>query len=393
MKNIFNLNKSTKLTIDKVREVLILGASGSVGKQAFELAIANPDKFKIKAIISGKNVDETIRQGLIAQPEYIVMASAKAAEEVRASVVCKVLWGSTARDEIIALGYDVAITAIPGIDGLEATFKAIAYSKIVAFANKETIIYAGEKLIEEAEKHKTAIIPIDSEHNAIFQILDSIDQDRVEKIILTGSGGPLLNRFDMEKITVEDVLKHPTWNMGKKISVDSSTMMNKALEVIEASYLFGRDIDEIGVIIHPESIIHGMVRLKDGSLLMHSAPADMKLPISYGLNWPYLGSYRNDLDLIKLGKLTFLEPNYEKFPLFKLAIKAAKAGMESRVIMNYGNEIAVNLFLEKKISFKDIYQVVDFVLNANIQFKCGRDIAELKNMTELVKEIIFRKFL
>ena len=393
MKNIFNLNKSISLTKNPLKEILILGASGSVGRQAFELCISNPDKFKIKTLVSGKNVDETIRQALIAQPEYIVMADEVSAEKVRTAVGCKVLWGDSGRDEVISFGYDIAITAIPGIDGLEATFKAIAHSKVVAFANKETIIYAGEKLIEEAEKHKTAIIPIDSEHNAIFQILDGINQSHVEQIILTASGGPLLNRVDMDKVTVEDVLKHPTWNMGKKITVDCATLMNKALEVIEASYLFGRNIDEIEIIVHPESIIHGMVRLKDGSLLMHSAPADMKLPLSYAINWPEVGSFNNNLDLIKVGKFTFLEPSYKKFPLFKLAINAAKKSIESRVIMNYANEIAVNLFLDSKISFKEIYEVVEFALNANIKFQGEKHFSDLRNMTALVKKAIFKRFL
>jgi 1-deoxy-D-xylulose-5-phosphate reductoisomerase len=394
MQNIFDLNKS--IIFDRetgLRQVIILGASGSVGKQTFELCIAHSDKFKIKTLISGQNVEETIRQALIAKPEYIVMANEAAAAKVRESVNCKVLSGDAAKKEIISIGYDIAITAIPGINGLISTFDAIKHAKIVAFANKETIIYAGEKLIEEAQRYNTCIIPIDSEHNAIFQILDGIDQSKVDKIILTASGGPLLNRVDFDQITVEDVLKHPTWNMGQKISVDSATLMNKALEVIEASYLFGRDLDDIDIIIHPESIIHGMVRIKDGSCIMHASAADMKLPIAYALSWPAIGFFSRDLDLSKISKLTFLEPDYNRFPLFKLAINAAKDSVKSRVVMNYANELAVNLFLQRRILFRDIYQIVDFALNIDTPHRDDVSFADLDNIFNQVKSHILNKFL
>ncbi len=393
MKNVFNLNKSISLATNKTRDVIILGASGSVGRQALELCTSNPDKFKIKALISGRNADETIKQALAVNPKYIVMSSKEAAEKVRQSVNCKVLLGDSARDEVISIGYDVAVTAIPGINGLEATFKAIAHSKVVAFANKETIIYSGEKLIEEAEKYKTAIVPIDSEHNAVFQILDGMDQTRVEKIILTASGGPLLHRVDMNKVTVEDVLKHPTWNMGKKITVDCATLMNKALEVIEASYLFGNSLDEIEVIVHPESIIHGMVTLKDGSLLIHGAPADMKLPIAYAINWPEVSTFNKKLDLSEVGILTFLKPDYEKFPLFNLAISAAKIGMESQIVMNYANELAVNLFLERKMPFKSIYSLVKFALDNIPKVKIESDsfFQDVRDICQTVKNIIAKR--
>jgi 1-deoxy-D-xylulose-5-phosphate reductoisomerase len=388
MESVFNLNKSISVKLPDVRNVIILGASGSVGRQAFELSMARPDKFKIQALISGQNVEETIRQANLAKPQYVVMANEAAAAAVREAVSCKVMWGPKAQEEVISLGYDVAVTAIPGIDGLVSTFKAIAHSKVVAFANKETIIYSGERLVKEARKYGTCLIPIDSEHNAIFQILDTIDQARVEKIILTASGGPLLNRVDMESVTVEDVLKHPTWNMGKKITVDCATLVNKALEVIEARYLFGMSFDQIDIVIHPQSIIHGMVRLQDGSLLMHASPPDMKLPISYGLSWPSAGVFNRPLNL--LGTLTFLEADYERFPLFKLAINAAKAGDIERVIMNYANELAVNLFLEKKISFKQIYDLVSFALEQNIQFKLEDEsfFSNVKDICSLVKDRI-----
>lgn len=345
MQSIFDLNRSMDIITKQIRDVIILGASGSVGRQAFDLCIANPDRFKIKTLVSGVNVDETIRQALIGKPDYIVMANESAAERVSDVIDnCIVLYGDIGRKEAITAGYDIAITAIPGIDGVISTFDTIANAKIVAFANKETIIYAGDNLLKHAQQYNTCIIPIDSEHNAIFQILNGIDQSRFDKIILTGSGGPLLNRIDFDKITLEEVLKHPTWNMGQKISVDSATLMNKALEVIEASYLFGMNFNDIDIVIHPESIIHGMVKMKDGSLLMHASAPDMKLPIAYALNWPEVGSFRRDLDLVNVGKLTFLEPDHNRFPLFKLALSAAEDSVKSRIIMNYANELAVNLF-------------------------------------------------
>lgn len=393
MKNIFDLNKSIDIQMKPLREVIILGASGSVGRQAFELCTTHTNKFKIKTLISGINIEETIRQALIAEPEYIVMANEDAARKVREVVNCRVLSGAIGRKEAISIGYDIAITAIPGINGLISTFDAIANAKIVAFANKETIIYAGEQLIEAAEKHRTCIIPIDSEHNAIFQILDGINQSKVDKIILTASGGPLLNRSNFDNVTVEDVLKHPTWNMGQKISVDCATLMNKALEVIEASYLFGKNFDEIDIIIHPESIIHGMVKIRDGSLLIHASAADMKLPIAYALNWPEIGLFHRDLDLLTIGKLTFLEPSYDRFPLFMLAINAAKDSVKSRIIMNYANEVAVHLFLERKISFLMIYQIVDFALNANLTYRDDMSFSDLEDLFKIVKALILNKFI
>lgn len=393
MNSIFNLNKSIEIAVKSINEVIILGASGSVGRQAFELCIANPKRFKIKTLVSGINVDETIRQALIAKPEYIVMANDDAAERV-SNVIDNaiVLSGDIGRKEAISVGYDIAITAIPGINGLISTFDIIANAKIVAFANKETIIYAGEKLLEYAKQYNTCIIPIDSEHNAIFQILDSVEQSRINKVILTGSGGPLLHRVNFDNITVEEVLKHPTWKMGHKISVDSATLMNKALEVIEASYLFGMNFNDIDIVIHPESIIHGMVKMKDGSLLMHASAPDMKLPIAYALNWPEVGLFRRDLDLVNVGKLTFLEPDHNRFPLFKLALSAAEDSVKSRIIMNYANELAVNLFLERKILFKDIYRIVDFALNLNIQYKEDMSFYEMESFFKIVKLYILDKF-
>jgi 1-deoxy-D-xylulose-5-phosphate reductoisomerase len=393
MESVFNLNKSISVKLPKIRNLIILGASGSVGRQTFELSMAEPDKFKIKAIVSGKNIEETIRQANLAKPDYIVMTNEDAAAAVREAVSCKVLWGPKGQDEVISLGYDIAISAIPGIDGLVSTFKAIANSKIVAFANKETIIYSGERLIKEARKYGTCIIPIDSEHNAIFQILDSIDQTRVDKITLTASGGALLNRVDMSNIKVEDVLKHPTWNMGKKITVDCATLVNKALEVIEARYLFGMGFDNIDIIIHPQSIIHGIVTIKDGSTIMAGGPPDMKIPISYGINWPKIGTFSNRLNLSQMGNLTFFEPDYERFPLFKLAINAAKAGDIERIIMNYGNELAVNLFLNGAVQFKDIYELVSFALDSKVQVESNSDnfFSYVKSICSLVEEKIIER--
>ncbi len=400
--SVFNLNKSiNKFDNHLQRKVLLLGGSGSVGRQAFELCIEHQDKFKIKTIISGKNTLETIKQGIVSKPQYIVMSDKESADIVIKAlrehrIETKVLYGVNSQKEVISYGYNIAITAIPGIQGVDLTFEAIKYSDLVAFANKETIIYAGELMIEYAKLYNTIIIPIDSEHNAIFQILDGIEEKKFRKIILTASGGPLLNKTfkEMKDASVSDILNHPTWKMGKKITVDSATLFNKALEVIEASYLFGTSLDEIDVIIHPQSIVHGMIQMNDGSLLMHASAPDMKLPISYALSWPYQNNFHKAMDLTAIGNLTFIKPDYDKFPMFKLAIDSAKDSIISRIIMNYANEVAVNMFLEKKIKFFQIYQVVEFAVSSSIQksFNNKDLFKELYNICYAVDSIIRGKF-
>ncbi len=398
--SVFNLNKNVgKIDNISQREVLLLGGSGSVGRQAFELCIEN--HLKIKTIISGKNALETIKQGIESKPEYIVMSDKTSADIVikalkEHKIETKVLYGEDAQKEVISYGYNISITAVPGLQGLDLTFEAIKHSDLVAFANKETIIYAGELMIEYAKLYKTIIIPIDSEHNAIFQILDGMAQKSFKKIILTASGGPFLNKTSEEIRcdSVSDVLNHPTWKMGNKITVDSATLFNKALEVIEASYLFGASLDQIDVVIHPESVVHGMIQMNDASLLMHASAPDMKLPIAYALSWPNQSIFHKSLDLTEIGKLTFIKPDYDKFPMFRLAIDAAKDGHISRIIMNYANEIAVNMFLENKIKFFQIYEVVEFALHNLVQkrFKEDNILKAVHNICDDVKNIIIKKF-
>lgn len=375
--SVFDLNKKFFPQENQMpRQVIILGSTGSVGSQAFDLCINNPKEFKVKALVSHGNVDELLKQVIAAEPEYVVLSEESSAKRLQQSLTnskTKILFGEQAKKDVIADGYDVAITAVPGIKGLSLTLDAIKYSKIVAFANKETVIYAGEMMLELAEKHQTCIIPIDSEHNAIFQILDGLNREKVGKIILTASGGPLLNYnyAQIKEASPEEVLKHPTWKMGRKISVDSATLFNKALEVIEASYLFGFPLDKIEAVIHPESIVHGMVRLHDGSLIMHAGARDMRLPISYALSWPNKGPFIDNLNLCEVGSLNFSDIDHERFPMFQLAINAAKSGYVSRIAMNYANEVAVQMFLDRKIRFLEMYEIVKEILEKihNIEFE------------------------
>lgn len=394
--SIFELNKRITLNIQYPKKVLLLGGSGSVGQQAFELCIAKPHKYKIQSIISGKNVQRTIEQIRIARPKYVVMASEAAAKAVQSEIGnTTILFGEEAKKYVIEKGHDIAITAIPGLSGLISTFDAIKHSKVVAFANKETIIYAGEMLLECAKQHNTAIIPIDSEHNAIFQILNTCNLELVEKIILTASGGPFLRREDLHNISIEDVLKHPTWSMGNKISVDCATLFNKALEVIEASYLFDKPLREIEAIIHPESIVHGIVQLKGGSMLMHASVPTMKLPISYALNWPYSEDICMPLNLTTVARLNFESIDHKKFPMFKLGVDTAEIGIIPRIVLNYANELAVKMFLNSQIKFSEIYDVVSFALGRfapqNIENLNNFDL--IKTICDSVKEIIKQKYL
>lgn len=371
MNSIFKINQQIIIDNTFPKSVLLLGGSGSIGRQTFELCVAQPEKFRVKSIISGNNVQETIRQAKTVQPEFIVMATESAARAVQSEISnVKVLFGDLSKKEVIATGHDIAITAIPGLNGLISTFDAIQHSKVVAFANKEVIVYTGELLLKFAQKYNTAIIPIDSEHHAIFQILHGLNNlENVKKIVLTASGGPFLHRKNIKNVSIEDVLNHPTWRMGSKISVDCATLFNKALEVIEASYLFGMNLNDIEAIIHSESVVHGIIELKSGEIFMHASASDMKIPINAALNWPQKGSFYIPLNLTSVGRLNFQNIDHSQFPMFNLCIDAAKHGIITRIAVNYANELAVEMFLNSQIQFHEIYHVVNLGLNSSMNFK------------------------
>jgi len=350
--------------IEFMRVVSILGSTGSIGQSTLDVIRLNKDDFYVFALSCDNNVELILKQAIEFKPKYIVCPNnnnAKyIAEQLPLNSGIEVLSNNESLN-YIASHDDVThvVAAISGSAGLESTFSAVKSGKEILLANKESLVMSGQLIMGYANKNKCRIIPIDSEHNAIYQVLNSTNERYLKKIILTASGGPFLNTAKevMSKITVEQALKHPNWSMGKKVTIDSATMMNKGLEVIEAFHLFNLSHEQIEVVVHPQSIIHSLVEFIDGSLLTQIGLPDMRIPISYALGYPErIRSGLNGIDLTK-SELSFLKPDPEKFPCLELSFEAIKSGHEYCVSLNAANEVAVDLFLKKKIHFKDIFTI------------------------------------
>ena len=347
-----------------MRVVSILGSTGSIGQSTLDVIQFNKDEFYVFALSCDNNVELILKQAIEFKPKYIVCPNNHNAKYIAKKLPLNSgieVLSNTESLNYIASHDDVThvVAAISGSAGLESTFSAVKSGKEILLANKESLVMSGQLIMGYANKNKSRIIPIDSEHNAIYQVLNSTNERYLKKIILTASGGPFLNSaMDvMSKITVEQALKHPNWSMGKKVTIDSATMMNKGLEVIEAFHLFNLSHEQIEVVVHPQSIIHSLVEFIDGSLLTQIGLPDMRIPISYALGYPErIPSGLNGIDLTK-SELSFFKPDPEKFPCLELSFEAIKSGHEYCVSLNAANEVAVDLFLKKKIQFKDIFTI------------------------------------
>jgi len=334
-------------------KVGILGSTGSVGSQALDVIRKYKDQIKVQLLGASKLSENLINQIKEFKPSYVYVENT----EEKNIDDTKVFVGEDGLKQAVSLDLDLFINAIAGIKGILPTYLLLKYNKTLATANKEAIICLGELLKDKYKK----ILPIDSEHSAIFQILKDSNQKEVRRIILTASGGPFANlpAEDFENITVKQALIHPRWSMGKKITIDSATLMNKGLEVIEAHYLFSMPYEKIDVLIHPESIIHGMVEFVDGTVISNMSNPDMKIPISYALFYPERKLISdNYLDFTKIKSLNFLKPDTEKFPLLKLAVECGKKGGVYPTVLTVADEIAVNYFLEERIKFTDIHKII-----------------------------------
>ena len=334
-------------------KVGILGSTGSVGSQALDVIRKYKDQIKVQLLGASKLSEKLINQIKEFKPSYVYVENA----EEKSIDDTRVLVGEDGLKQAVSLDLDLFINAIAGIKGILPTYLLLKYNKTLATANKEAIICLGELLKDKYKK----ILPIDSEHSAIFQILKDSNQKEIRRIILTASGGPFVNMpaEDFESITVKQALIHPRWSMGKKITIDSATLMNKGLEVIEAHYLFSMPYEKIDVLIHPESIIHGMIEFVDGTVISNMSNPDMKIPISYALFYPERKFiYDNYLDFTKIKSLNFLKPDTEKFPLLKLAVECGKKGGVYPTVLTVADEIAVNYFLEERIKFTDIHKII-----------------------------------
>lgn len=364
------------------KNIAILGSTGSIGCSTLAVIRHNPHLFKAYILVGGKNVTKMLEQCVEFQPKYVAMADITAAKKLRQSLQTlnlsiEVLAGEQAICDLAQLPeVDQVMAAIVGAAGLRSTLAALEKSKRILLANKESLVTCGHLFMQAIKQYQAQLLPVDSEHNAIFQSLPNtiqhdlgfaqLTEHGISKIVLTGSGGPFRDRAinTLSQVTPAQAVAHPNWSMGKKISVDSATMMNKGLEYIEARWLFNASPSEMEIIIHPQSIIHSMVRYVDGSVIAQLGNPDMCTPIAYAMSYPervYSGV--PPLDFMQISQLTFKQPDFNRYPCLKLAIDASQAGQAATTTLNAANEIAVEAFLTGKIGFMDIAKIVDNVLN------------------------------
>ena len=350
--------------VKHMKTIAVLGSTGSIGTQTLEVARANGD-LKIAALAAGHNVKLLEKQIREFSPRIVAVWEEAAAKELKTAVSdldVKIVTGMDGLIEISTLPeVEVLVTAIVGMIGIRPTVEAIKAGKDIALANKETLVTAGHIIMPLAKEHNVRILPVDSEHSAIFQSLNGEHHEQIDKLLITASGGPFRGkkRADLEKVKVEDALKHPNWAMGQKITIDSATLVNKGLEVMEAKWLFQVDLDQIEVVVQPQSVIHSMVQFVDGAVIAQLGTPDMKLPIQYALYYPdrrYLTGDR--LDFAKLGQITFEKPDMETFLGLPLALQASRTGGSMPTVFNAANERAVSKFLHREIGFTDIYQII-----------------------------------
>lgn len=382
-----------------MKNISILGATGSIGTQALDV-IRKQKNINLVGISANKSVDKVIDIIKEFRPKYVAMKDYSSAQEVKK--ICNemklsidIFEGIEGLVKISTLNeIDMVLTSVVGMIGLRPTIEAIRHKKNIALANKETLVVAGKFVIEEAKKYNVRILPVDSEHGAIFQCLQGNKQKNIKNILLTASGGPFRGRTlsELDDIQLEDALNHPRWSMGKKISIDSATLMNKGLEVIEAHYLFDVPYENIKVIVHPESIIHSMIEYKDGSIMAQLATTDMKLPIQYALNFPIREEQViESLDLFKIRNLNFYEPDMSTFKCLDLAFQAGLKGGNMPVILNSSNEVAVDLFLNNKIKFADISRIIDDSMNY-FPYKKEVTLDEIFSIDKEVRDYVYKKY-
>lgn len=352
-----------------MKNISLIGSTGSIGTQTLEVIESNSN-LNVTALTANSNVDLLAKQIRKFKPTFACVADKNRYSELKSAVADLPVKLSAGYDGLIEAATldesDTVLTAIVGNAGLELTVEAIKSKKNIALANKETLVTAGEVIIPLCKENNVSLLPVDSEHSAIFQCLNGEDRGAIRKIILTASGGPFYGKTfeQLENVTVSDALNHPNWSMGNKITIDSATLMNKGLEMIEAKWLFGVDIDKIQPVVHRQSIIHSAVEFTDGSVIAQMGMPDMRLPISYALNYPErVKCPAKSMDIFSLGNLTFERPDTDTFKCLSLAVKAVKTGKTMPAVMNGANEAAVDLFLRGKIKFLQIAEAVESAMN------------------------------
>lgn len=388
-----------------MKQLTILGSTGSIGANTLDIVKNNPDKFSISALVAGKNVDLMTEQCLTFRPDFACMANKDASRVLKNNLLregstTEVMFGTDAACELVALdNVNQVMSAIVGTAGLMPTLAAIRAGKQVLLANKEALVTCGRLFMNEIRDNNAFIIPVDSEHNAIFQNLpelfqqelanSSLSEHNISKIILTGSGGPFLKMplKELKEITPDQACMHPNWSMGRKISIDSATMMNKGLEYIEARWLFNASNKNIEILIHPQSIVHSMVCYTDGSMLAQMGKPDMRTPIAYAMSYPdRILSGVTPLNLFSFRQLSFLEPDYKRYPCLKLAIEASSFGQAATTILNAANEVAVEAFLHRNICFTDIFSLNLYILE-HLSFSEPKSIEEVLSIDHEVRQV------
>ena len=355
---------------DGPRRVTILGSTGSVGQSTVDLLLRNPDGFEVEALTANRNPERLAKQARALRARFAVVADPACYQELKnalAGTRIEAACGAEALVEAAERPADWVMAGIVGAAGLKSTLAAIRRGSIVAFANKEVLVCAGSLVMQEVIRSDATLLPVDSEHNAIWQCFDFARIEAIEKIILTASGGPFRERSldDMRDVTPEQAVAHPNWRMGAKISVDSATMMNKGLELIEAHHLFRLPCDRIDIVVHPQSIVHSAVAYRDGSVLAQLGSPDMRTPIAYALAWPNrIETPTKRLDLAAIGRLTFELPDERRFPALRVAREALLRGGGCPTVLNAANETAVHAFLDRRIGFLDIVETVERTLAA-----------------------------
>lgn len=347
-----------------MKKIAILGSTGSIGTQTLDVVRANGD-IQVMGISAGRNITKLEEQAREFSPKLVAVWDEKAAEDLKVRLHdtdIKIVSGMEGLLELASMEeVEILVTAIVGMLGIRPTIQAIRSGKDIALANKETLVTAGHLIMPMAEKYGVKILPVDSEHSAVFQALNGESGKEIHKLLITASGGPFRGRkrADLEKVTLADTLKHPNWVMGQKITVDSATLVNKGLEVMEAKWLFDVELDQIQVVVQPQSVIHSMVEFEDGGVMAQLGTPDMRLPIQYALYYPHRRYLDGDrLDFAKLGQITFEEPDMETFLGLPMAIQAAREGGSMPTVFNAANELAVRKFLHEEIGFLDIYDII-----------------------------------
>jgi 1-deoxy-D-xylulose-5-phosphate reductoisomerase len=373
------------------RRLTILGATGSIGKSTLDLVERNPEQFEVAAVTAATNVEALADIARRTRASRAVIADEGRIDNLRALLAetnCEAAAGEAALIEVAAEHADLVIAAIVGCAGLEPVMAAVNAGRTVGLANKEALVTAGALMTDAAKTNGATLLPVDSEHNAIFQCLAGSRADDVSKLILTASGGPFRTwpAAKIAEATPAEAVAHPNWSMGAKISVDSATLMNKGLELIEAHYLFGLSSDRIDVVVHPQSVIHSMVEFVDGSVLAQLGSPDMRIPIAYALAWPdRMATPAQRLDLATIGRLDFEQPDLERFPALKLAREALDAGGAAPIVLNAANEIAVASFLQGAIPFPDIARTVQEALN-EADYDAPRSISDVLQIDRMTRE-------